>query len=98
MNFFDAQDQARRTSRRLVLLYALSVITIVIGITLVIGVVLFNSAWRGTDSIGQFVAAVWPFLALVAFVVTTVIFGATAYKTAALSGGGGRVAKDLGGT
>ena len=80
------------------MLYVLSVAAIVIGITIVAGAVLLNTAWRETASLGQFLAATWPFHAIVAFIVTTVIFCATAYKTAALSGGGGRVAKDLGGT
>ena len=97
-SFFAAQDQARRTSRRLVFLYILSVATIVVGVTVVIGGVLFNTAGGRAGSAGQFLAETWPGLLAIAVFVTLVIAGATAYKTAALSGGGGRVAKDLGGT
>ena len=104
MNFFAAQDQARRTSRRLVTLYVLSVAAIVIGITLVAGVVLFNITNFNTTNPGfstmpaAFVGEAWPVLLGIALVTTLLIAGATAYKTAALSGGGGGVAKAMGGT
>lgn len=104
MNFFAAQDQARRTSRRLITLYILSVAAIVIGITLVAGVVLFNVTNFNTVNPGfsTMPAGVmrenWPVLLGIALVTTLIIAGATAYRTAALSSGGGRVAKDLGGT
>ena len=42
MNFFDAQDQARRSSRRLVFVYILAVSIIVIGVTLFIGFSLYG--------------------------------------------------------
>ena len=38
MNFFDAQDQARRTSRRLVVAYVLATILIVLGVYLAVTV------------------------------------------------------------
>ena len=99
MNFFAAQDQARRTSRRLVMLYVLSVAAIILGVTLVIGAILYNVA--GSNVVGSpavFVREAWPMLLAIAVFMSLVIAGATAYKTAALSSGGGRVAKDLGGT
>ena len=99
MNFFEAQDQARRTSRRLVFLYLLSVAAIVVGVTLLVGVVLFNIGNASNmASPGAFVGERWQVLLGIALITTLIIGGATAYKTAALSGGGGRVAKDLGGT
>ena len=97
MNFFDAQDRARRSTRRLVVLYLISVVMIVTGITLVAGAVLFNIG-QPSHTPTSFVQQNWLGLLGIAIVVVVVIAGATAYKTAALSGGGGRVARDLGGT
>ena len=47
MNFFAAQDQARRTSRRLVFVYLLATILIVAGVTFVVGAALFYSTNAG---------------------------------------------------
>lgn len=99
MNFFDAQDQARRTTRRLVIVYFLATTLIVIGITAVAGVALFGftDAGRGMSA-SMFVQHYYPLLIGIAAFVALFILGATAYKTAALSAGGGRVAVDMGGT
>lgn len=99
MNFFDAQDQARRTSRRLVFLYIVATVLIVLGVTLVAGVALFSVSDSQYDlSFEGFLMQQGPLLIVVAIVTTLVILGATAYKTAALSSGGGQVAASLGGT
>jgi len=99
LNFFDAQDQARRTTRRLVLVYVLATVLIVLGVTLVVGVALFNFTDAGYGM------SVWAFLETQASVLITtavlaalLILGATAFKTAVLSSGGSRVAVDMGGT
>ncbi|MDH3336935.1 MAG: M48 family metallopeptidase [Gammaproteobacteria bacterium] len=99
MNFFDAQDQARRTTRRLVFVYVLATALIVVGVTFIIGasLFLFSDMGRGIDS-ARFVRDYYPLLLGVAAFATLFILGATAYKTAALSEGGGRVATDMGGT
>jgi Zn-dependent protease with chaperone function len=98
LNFFDAQDQARRTSRRLVFVYLLATILIVFAITLVVGVALFNFTQAGYGvSPGYFVRQQAPILIGTALLATLFIVGATAFKTASLSSGGGRVAVDLGG-
>ena len=44
MNFFDVQDKARRTSRRLVFLYVLSTAMIVAGVSLIVGYALYGVA------------------------------------------------------
>jgi Zn-dependent protease with chaperone function len=99
LNFFDAQDQARRTSRRLVFLYILATSIIVIGVTLIIGFSLYGFTDVGHGiSVSTFLVQFAPTLLGIAFLVTLVIAGATAYKTASLSSGGGRVAADMGGT
>jgi Zn-dependent protease with chaperone function len=104
LNFFDAQDQARRSTRRLVLIYVLAVAAIVVGITLVFALGLWmtsstTSAGAGLGlPFGQFVARNPGSLGLIAVLVTLVIVGATAFKTATLSSGGSAVAESLGAT
>jgi Zn-dependent protease with chaperone function len=99
LNFFAAQDQARRTSRRLVYVYLLATLLIVAGVTFVVGAALFFSTDTGYGvSFGTMLEHDAPILIATAIVTTLVILGAPAYKTAVLSAGGGRVAADLGGT
>jgi len=104
VNFFDAQDKARRTTRRLVTVYILATILIVLGVTLIVGAALYyvgnGSYIQGGygQPFGAFLSQQGTTLGIVAVVATLVILGATAFKTAALSSGGGRVAVDMGGT
>ena len=91
MNFFDAQDRARRSTRWLVVVYVIATILIVAGVTLIVGV--------GLNAVGQYDNAANPtVLGFTAVVTTLFILGATLYKTARLAAGGGRVAQDMGGT
>lgn len=99
MNFFDVQDRARRTSRRLVFLYLLSTALIVAGVSLIIGVALFNVVDTGQQfSLASFFSHQAPVLTGTAVITTLFIVGATLVKTAQLSSGGGRVALQMGGT
>ncbi len=91
MNFFDAQDRARRATRWLVIVYIVATALIVAGVTLVVAVAF--------DMIGETGRPVDPsILVATAILATLLIIGATIYKTARLSSGGGRVAIDMGGT
>ena len=90
MNFFDAQDKARRTTRWLVVVYILATALIVAGVTAIVGAVLYSA-----DQSNMANASV---LGATALFATLLILGATLYKTSLLSGGGGRVALDMGGT
>ncbi len=99
MNFFAAQDQARRSSRRLVYAYIVATIAIVLGVTAVAGFALFNFSELGYDlTPGAFVRHQTPLLAGIALLTTVFVLGASMYKTALLSSGGKRVAVDMGGT
>lgn len=99
MNFFAAQDQARRSSRRLVAAYIVATIAIVLGVTAVVGFALFSVSQSGYGyTPGQFIQAQMPLLLGVALLTTVFIFGSSLYKTSRLSAGGGRVAVDMGGT
>lgn len=91
MNFFDAQDNARRVTRWLIIVFVLATVLIVTGVTLIVGAAAYLF---GEGQIGM-----QPSVLLITAVITTLfIFGATAYKTAHLSRGGGQVAIDMGGT
>ncbi len=91
MNFFDAQDQARRATRWLVVVYVIATIVIVMGITAVVTIALYTS--------GESRAAPQPsVIVTTAVFATLLIIGATVFKTGRLSSGGGRVALDMGGT
>ena len=99
MNFFAAQDQARRSSRRLVFAYIAATIAIVLGVTAVVGFALFNVSQSGYDNTpGQFIREQAPLLLGTALLTTLFIFGSSLYKTSRLSAGGGKVAVDMGGT
>lgn len=106
MNFFQHQEQARRTSTRLVWLFAASVIAIVIAVNAVVGMLYLatvNSAGPGVAHItagglmidGSSVPAA--LIAGVTAIVLLLIGGGTAYQTIALRAGGEAVAKMVGG-
>ncbi|MYM63127.1 M48 family metallopeptidase [Pseudomaricurvus sp. HS19] len=105
MNFFEHQDQARRYTRRLLLLFALAVISLITITTLFVAVLLwFSDAYTGQA--GSHISSGGPLLwqllntklALsVAAVVLTVVAMGSLYKWIQLSGGGERVAASLGG-
>lgn len=99
MNFFDAQDQARRATRRLVVAYVIATVLIVLGVTMIAAFALFISR---TDNLaygsGGFLAANAGLLAGIALLTTLFILGASLFKTAVLKSGGGRVAVEMGGT
>ncbi len=91
MNFFDAQDRARRATRWLVIVYVITTILIVAGVTAIAaGAFLMVEETRQPAD---------PFiLVTVAVLATVLIIGATIFKISVLSSGGGRVAVDMGGT
>jgi len=99
LNFFASQDKARRATRRLVFAYALATALIVLGVTLVVGIALFSFTETGYGiTAWTFIQQQAPILIGTAILATLFILGATAFKTASLSSGGGRVAVDMGGT
>lgn len=99
MNFFDAQDRARQTSRRLVAAYIAATIAIVLGVTGIVAFALFNFSEAGYGyTAGDFIARNAPLLVATALLTTLFILGSSLFKTSVLSAGGGRVATDMGGT
>lgn len=88
MNFFDAQDQARRATRWLIIVYIVATAMIVAGITLVIAVGMMKAGIQPDTSV----------IAGSALAALGLIVGSSLFKTARLSGGGGQVAQQMGGT
>ncbi len=88
MNFFEAQDRARRATRALVAAYIVATLLIVAGVTAVIAIAVYGNQQQADPGV----------LVFAALATIVLIVGSTLYKTAQLSAGGGRVARDLGGT
>lgn len=100
MNFFEHQDQAKRNTRNLVLLFLLAVVIIIaaidIAILLLFGNVLSESAGT-TQSLGTFLTDNSTILLLASGGTGTAIGLASLYRSASLKDGGGAVARQMGG-
>jgi len=99
MNFFQAQDSARRNTTRLVIFFTLAVLSLIVFTNLLV-MVLFGFVEPGEQ--GVTLTAIVTQFDWQVFLVTTVsvlivIVGGSAYKTMALSAGGAAVAESLGG-
>jgi Zn-dependent protease with chaperone function len=101
MDFFQHQEQARRQTRYLVFLFILAVIAIVITVDLVL-LTLFANLDRQTD---QLILPSLPLISQHAGLITvislttlTLVGLASLFRISILSGGGGKVARSLGGT
>ena len=100
MNFFEYQDHARRQTRWLVVLFILAVLAIVAVVDLALLVAFGFSGTEGgvPPFSAQGLRENLPLLAGGAVATALVIGLASLFKTATLRGGGGKVARDLGGT
>lgn len=81
----------------LVVVYLVATVLIVAGVTAIVGFAVYTTTGTTMQS-GNFVGQFSGLLAFTAVVTAVFIFGASLYKTAALSSGGGKVATQLGGT
>jgi len=99
MDFFQAQDEARRNTKSLVLFFALAVLSLIV-ITNLLVMVLFGFIRPGEQGVTLDVIAAqfdWQACLLISGAVLAVILAGSAYKTIALSSGGATVAESLGG-
>ena len=92
MNFFERQDQARRLSTRLVLLFALAVVAIVVAINVIVLLV------GGGFSEATLPGARWAAVVAVTLATLGVIGIASMYRISSLRAGGAAVARQMGGT
>ena len=98
MNFFQRQESARRSTRRLVVLFVLAVLAIIAAVSAVLLLVLAMSS----DSVREVGFNAWlptqlPVLGGVAVLTSLVIGGASLYRVLSLRQGGAHVARQLGG-
>ncbi|MCZ6471039.1 MAG: M48 family metallopeptidase [Gammaproteobacteria bacterium] len=99
MDFFQAQDTARRNTTRLVIFFILAVLSLIV-ITNLLVMVLFGFIETGEEGVTLNAIATqfdWQVMLVVSAAVLLVIFGGSAYKTMTLSSGGAAVAESLGG-
>ncbi|MDZ7803613.1 M48 family metallopeptidase [Thiohalophilus sp.] len=99
MDFFEAQDRARRQTGWLVLLFMLAVAGLILLTNLlVLGVLAYNQTGVPTFSPALLAEQFqWDVFLGVAAVIIALVFLGSAYKTMSLSGGGHKVAEMLGG-
>jgi len=99
MNFFETQERSHRNTRRLMVVMSLAVIAVVASVTAVITA----SFWLAASPMGASTFSNWAFInqqliLLIALGTTAFIGIASLYRVASLRQGGGKVARDLGGT
>lgn len=101
MNFFKRQDEARRASRRLVVLFVLAVVAVVASVDLVVFALMRQGEAQSHSYMppfGEWLAAHPGMVVGTTLAVLAVITLASFYKSMVLGGGGGVVARSLGGT
>ncbi|MET0536020.1 MAG: M48 family metallopeptidase [Steroidobacter sp.] len=100
MNFFERQEATRRTSRLLVILFATAVLSVVAAVNIVVFFVFATAMERNAGYAPRFTewAAAYPGTILFTTLAVVGVLGlASLYKTVKLCGGGGVVARSLGG-
>jgi Zn-dependent protease with chaperone function len=100
MNFFKRQDEARRASRRLVVLYILAVLAVIAAVDLLVAAVLTYTEARTTGadpSVTAWLSGHTGTMLIVSLIVLGTITFASLYKTTVLGSGGAIVAQSLGG-
>jgi Zn-dependent protease with chaperone function len=101
MNFFQQQDQARKQTRWLIIAFILAVVAIVAAINLIVllAVGFTSIETEGVPQLSsQLITGNLPLLSGTAVVTISVIGLASLFKSASLRAGGGKVARELGGT
>lgn len=100
MNFFKRQDEARRASRRLVVLFALAVLAVVAAVDLVVFLLMARSEAHASGyypSLTEWMSGHPRMVVVTTCSVLAIIALASFYKTMVLGGGGSVVARSLGG-
>jgi Zn-dependent protease with chaperone function len=98
MNFYAAQEEARRASRRLILLFTLSVITLIVAADLLLVGLMYLGEAPGAGFWRYAAAIDWQFHAAIAGVISLIIAAGSLYKYLYVSAGGSRVAESVGAT
>ena len=102
MDFFASQDQARKKTGRLILLFIVAVILMIVALHFVTATAITMIQIKTQSGVDSHVETISPFvnpivIGGVAVVTLLIVFLGSAYKTAQLSSGGHVVAEMLGG-
>ncbi len=97
MDFFSAQDQARRNTGRLILLFTLAVVSLIVMANLLVLVVFGYLQSQAPVSASELQSLDWQVFVVVGCGVLVVIGLGSLYKIMALSGGGASIAEMMGG-
>lgn len=100
MNFFQRQEESRRLSQRLVVLFALAVVAVVAAVNVVVFFVFAQAEEHSTGyapTMGEWMSAHPGTVLITTLIVAGIIGLASLYKSLVLGGGGGVVARSLGG-
>jgi Zn-dependent protease with chaperone function len=103
VDFFARQERSRRTSRALVVTFLLAFVAVALATTAAVALGLrtyteSNELFLGTGSMAEWLESHWGLVATVASGTLGLMILASLFRTATLAGGGGNVAKMLGGT
>lgn len=99
MNFFEHQDRARRRTRGLILLFSLAVIAIILVVNVIVLIAFGRVETIEEPFFSQVFISRHLDLLLWASLLTGGVIGiASLYRSASLRSGGGKVARELGGT
>ena len=99
MDFFEAKDQAKSSTTKLVILFTLAVISIIL-VTNFFILLAFRFVGDGTTAglmQGGYVGFSWEVFAAVGGIISVVVVIGSLYKIFTLRGGGARIAENLGG-
>ncbi|MEX1121283.1 MAG: M48 family metallopeptidase, partial [Balneolales bacterium] len=96
MDFFESQENARKLTRRLVILYVLAVVLIIVTVYIVVSVIFLDPEARMGDSLVQ---RLWnaELFFTVSIATLIVISSGTLFRVIQLRGGGASVAEMMGG-
>jgi Zn-dependent protease with chaperone function len=100
MNFFQRQEASRRLSRRLVALFSLAVVAVIAAVNVVVIFVFARAEEHNTGyapTMGEWMGAHSGTVLITTLIVAGIIGLASLYKSLVLGGGGGVVARSLGG-
>lgn len=97
MNFFESQDTARRNTKKLIVLFALAVISLIVITNLLVMVLLGFSSSGETGTVAAGFEFNLEVFLLVSALVTGVVLLGSLYRIASLRGGGARIAEMMNG-
>ncbi|WP_068545152.1 M48 family metallopeptidase [Thalassotalea crassostreae] len=98
MDFFQAQQDARRSTKRIVLMFVLAVTSLIVMTNILVMFVFgYFAADDTVNNIVEVPAFDWQLFIFIAVCVCVVVFAGSIYKTMSLGGGGKAVAEALGG-